>query len=231
MDGDGHNLGGALSENAEEPVARNTSCGATNISEEAWAAEWIEALLAREGVTIMPEAKKHMVRRHLSGFGSGHGTHPRPVGAATLQRPETAASALLPRRSLWMTDGRGIRVARRSRRARVRDGRPHWQGRRRPFLRISSTALKAGSTDGRLSSYIDEGWLALDDTSFAQPLREWLKTLRRKNASVIFATQSLADIETSAIAPALVESCPTKIFLPNERAIEQQITPSIGGSD
>jgi hypothetical protein len=67
--------------------------------------------------------------------------------------------------------------------------------------------------------------------SFAQPLREWLKTLRRKKASVIFATQSLADIETSAIAPALVESCPTRIFLPNERAIEQQITPSIGGSD
>jgi hypothetical protein len=113
-----------------------------------------------------------------------------------------------------MTDGCGIRVARRSRRARVRDGRPHWQGRRRPFLPISSTASKAGSTDGRLSSYIDEGWLALDDTSFAQPLREWLKTLRRKNASVIFATQSLADIETSAIAPALVESCPTRIFLP-----------------
>jgi len=129
-----------------------------------------------------------------------------------------------------MTDGRGIRVARRSRRARVRDGRPHWQGRRRPFLPISSTASKAGSTDGRLSSYIDEGWLALDDTSFAQPLREWLKTLRRKNASVIFATQSLADIETNAIAPALAESCPTRIFLPNERAIEQQITPSIGGS-
>jgi type IV secretion system protein VirB4 len=36
--------------------------------------------------------------------------------------------------------------------------------------------------------------------------------------------QSLADIETSAIAPALIESCPTRIFLPNERAIEPQIT-------
>src|SRR5208283_2002137 len=40
----------------------------------------------------------------------------------------------------------------------------------------------------------------------------------------IFATQSLADIETSAIAPALIESCPTRLFLPNERAIEPQIT-------
>jgi type IV secretory pathway VirB4 component len=30
---------------------------------------------------------------------------------------------------------------------------------------------------------------------FAAQLREWLKTLRKKNASVVFATQSLADIE------------------------------------
>ena len=50
-----------------------------------------------------------------------------------------------------------------------------------------------------------------------------MKTLRKKNASVIFATQSLADVETSAIAPAIIESCPTRIFLPNERAGEPQI--------
>jgi type IV secretory pathway VirB4 component len=71
---------------------------------------------------------------------------------------------------------------------------------------------------------IDEGWLALDDPTFGAQLREWLKTLRKKNASVVFATQSLADIETSAIAAAIVESCPTRLFLPNERAIEPQIT-------
>jgi len=70
---------------------------------------------------------------------------------------------------------------------------------------------------------IDEGWLALDDASFGGQLREWLKTLRKKNASVIFATQSLADIDGSAIAPAIIESCPTRIFLPNERAFEPQI--------
>ena len=54
-------------------------------------------------------------------------------------------------------------------------------------------------------------------------LREWLKTLRKKNASVVFATQSLADIETSAVASAIIESCPTRLFLPNERAVEPQI--------
>ena len=79
--------------------------------------------------------------------------------------------------------------------------------------------------DGRPTLVIvDEGWLALDDEGFAAQLREWLKTARKKNASVVFATQSLADIETSAIAPAIVESCPTRIFLANERALEPQLT-------
>ena len=82
-----------------------------------------------------------------------------------------------------------------------------------------------GRLDGRPTLLIiDEGWLVLDDPAFAQQLREWLKTLRKKNASVVFATQSLSDIDASAIAPAIVESCPTRIFLPNERAIEPQIT-------
>ncbi|MFX4918111.1 conjugal transfer protein TrbE, partial [Acinetobacter baumannii] len=50
-----------------------------------------------------------------------------------------------------------------------------------------------GRLDGRPTLLIvDEGWLALDDPGFAAQLREWLKTLRKKNASVIFATQSLA---------------------------------------
>ena len=49
-------------------------------------------------------------------------------------------------------------------------------------------------------------------------------TLRKKNASVIFATQSLSDIDGSVIAPTIIESCPTRLFLPNERAIEPQIT-------
>lgn len=67
---------------------------------------------------------------------------------------------------------------------------------------------------------MDEAWLFLDHPLFAGRIREWLKTLRKKNVSVIFATQSLSDISGSAIAPALIESCPTRLFLPNARAGE-----------
>jgi type IV secretory pathway VirB4 component len=67
-----------------------------------------------------------------------------------------------------------------------------------------------GRLDGRPTLLIvDEGWLALDDEGFAGQLREWLKTLRKKNASVIFATQSLSDIDGSAIAPAIIERSPS----------------------
>ena len=61
-----------------------------------------------------------------------------------------------------------------------------------------------------------------DDPMFAGRIREWLKVLRKKNVSVIFATQSLADIANSPIAPAVIESCLSRIFLPNNRAMEPQ---------
>lgn len=69
---------------------------------------------------------------------------------------------------------------------------------------------------------LDEAWLFLDDRLFAARIREWLKTLRKKNVAVVFATQSLTDIANSPIAPAIIESCPTRIFLPNERSLEPQ---------
>ena len=77
--------------------------------------------------------------------------------------------------------------------------------------------------DGRPTLLIlDEAWVFLDNPLFAARIREWLKVLRKKNVSVVFATQSLADIANSSIAPAIIESCPQRIFLPNDRAIEPQ---------
>ena len=70
---------------------------------------------------------------------------------------------------------------------------------------------------------LDEAWLFLDDPVFAARIRQWLKTLRKKNVGVIFATQSLADIKDSSIAPAIIESCANRIFLPNPQATEPQI--------
>jgi len=77
--------------------------------------------------------------------------------------------------------------------------------------------------DGRPTLLIlDEAWIFLDHPLFAARIRERLKVLRKKNVAVLFATQSLADIAGSPIAPAIIESCPQRILLPNDRAIEPQ---------
>lgn len=65
---------------------------------------------------------------------------------------------------------------------------------------------------------LDEAWALLDNPIFAAKIREWLKVLRKRNCAVIFATQSLADLQNNPLKPVLFESCPTKILLPNREA-------------
>jgi type IV secretion system protein VirB4 len=78
--------------------------------------------------------------------------------------------------------------------------------------------------DGRPTLLVlDEAWLFLDQGSFAAKIREWLKTLRKFNVAVVFATQSLADIARSTIAPALIETWPSRVLLPYPDAATPQI--------
>jgi type IV secretion system protein VirB4 len=75
---------------------------------------------------------------------------------------------------------------------------------------------------------IDEGWKALDDEVFAARIRDWLKTLRKRNALVGFATQSARDALDSRIATALVEQTATMIFMPNTRARAEDYCTGFG---
>jgi type IV secretion system protein VirB4 len=75
---------------------------------------------------------------------------------------------------------------------------------------------------------IDEGWKALDDPVFAARIRDWLKTLRKRNALVGFATQSARDALESRISAALVEQTATMIFMPNARARPEDYCDGFG---
>jgi len=67
---------------------------------------------------------------------------------------------------------------------------------------------------------LDEAWLFLRDGRFASQIQDWLKTLRKRNVAVVFASQEIADVEASPIASTIIEACLTRIFLPNDRARE-----------
>lgn len=65
---------------------------------------------------------------------------------------------------------------------------------------------------------LDEAWMMLGSPVFREKIREWLKVLRKTNCAVVIATQSLSDAVKSGILDVLSESCPTKIFLANPDA-------------
>ena len=68
---------------------------------------------------------------------------------------------------------------------------------------------------------LDECWMFLDNPKFAEKMKDWLKTFRKKNASVVFATQELSDVKKSSIYDTIREACVTKIYLCNRNALSQ----------
>ncbi|UNU44475.1 conjugal transfer protein TrbE [Sphingopyxis sp. YF1] len=226
MGGDWQDLGGALHDGGSEgSVALQPLARIDEAAERAWAAEWLAALLGGEGVAVDPSAKEH-IWSALTSLATAPVAERTLTGLAVLLQSQDLKLALSP----YLVGGPW---------GRLLDAEAEHLGSAR-VQALETEGLVGASSAATVLSYlfhriegrldgsptliiIDEGWLVLDSPAFAAQLREWLKTLRKKNASVIFATQSLADIESSPIAPAIIESCPTRIFLPNERAAEPQI--------
>ncbi|HEY0271446.1 MAG TPA: VirB4 family type IV secretion/conjugal transfer ATPase [Sphingomonas sp.] len=105
-----------------------------------------------------------------------------------------------------------------------------------PALRTPTMLYLFHRVDERLDGeptliLIDEGWKALDDPVFAARIRDWLKTLRKRNALVGFATQSARDALDSRIASAIVEQTATMIFTPNPRARPEDYCDGFGLSE
>ena len=223
--GDWQDLGSSLSEDSDEPVLLQPLARIDEPAQRNWASEWLQAILVAEGVAIDPETKDHLWSA-LSSLASAPVAERTLTGLAVLLQSQALKQALAP----YCVGGPFGRLLDAE---SERLGEASFQAFETEGLTGSAAAPAVlsylfHSIEGRLDGsptliIIDEGWLVLDSPAFAAQLREWLKTLRKKNASVVFATQSLADIETSAIAPAIIESCPTRIFLPNDRAVEPQI--------
>lgn len=220
LGGEHYDLGGdgAL---AFQPLAR-----IEDAAYRSFAAEWLEERLRQEGVEVGP-AEKGAVWSALANL----------AGAPLEQRTLTGLSVLLQSNSLrqalapYVLGGAYGKLLDADRDAL---GTADVQGFEMEALMGSRAATLAvlrylfarfeERFDGSPALLVlDEAWLFLDEPVFAARIRQWLKTLRKKNVSVVFATQSLADVQRSSIAPAIVESCASRIFLPNPQAAEPQI--------
>ncbi len=77
------------------------------------------------------------------------------------------------------------------------------------------------SLDGKPTLIVlDEAWALIDNDVFGPKIKDWLKVMRKLNAMVIFATQSVEDAANSDISDTLIQQTATQIFLPNLKATD-----------
>ncbi|MES2255525.1 MAG: conjugal transfer protein TrbE [Pseudomonadota bacterium] len=194
-------------------------------AERSWASEWVAGLFAHENVPITPELKETLWSA-LGNLASAPVSERTLTGLSSLLQSNALKAALMP----YTLDGPFGRLLDAAEddlaftevQCFETETLMHEAGAIMPVLTYLFHRLEA-RFDGKPTLLIlDEAWVYLDNPLFAARIREWLKVLRKKNVAVVFATQSLADIARSSIAPAIIESCPQRIFLPNDRAIEPQ---------
>jgi type IV secretion system protein VirB4 len=75
---------------------------------------------------------------------------------------------------------------------------------------------------------VDEGWKALDDDIFVRRIKDWEKTIRKRNGIIGFATQSAQDALESRIASAIIEQAATQIFMINPKARPEDYIEGFG---
>ncbi len=196
-----------------------------NDAERSWAADWIVSLLAHEMIIVSPDIKEQ-VWAALNNLATAPESERTLTGLSLLLQSNALRSALMPY-TLEGPFGRLLDAAEDS--LALKDVQcfetetlMHQAAVVPPVLTYLFHRLEDRFSGRPTLLILDEAWVFLDNPLFSARIREWLKVLRKKNVSVVFATQSLADITNSSIAPAIIESCPQRIFLPNDRAIEPQ---------
>ena len=210
---------------AGEGTAALSFCPLAELSSEgdrAWAAEWIETLVAMQGVTITPDHRNAISRqialmasargRSLSDFVSGvqmreikdalhHYTVDGPMGQLLDAEEDGLALGAFQTFEVEHLMNMGERNL-------------------VPVLLYLFRRIEKRLTGAPSLIILDEAWLMLGHPTFRDKIREWLKVLRKANCAVVLATQSISDAERSGIIDVLKESCPTKICLPNGAARE-----------
>lgn len=222
MGGSFHDLGGVLREADRPAVSLQPLAAIDDESERTWAAGWLAAILAREGVVVTPAVREHLWSA-LASLASA------PIAERTI----TGLAALLSSRELKQAL------------APYCIGGPWGRLLDAEHEIVADNAVEAFETEGLLGTaaapavlaylfhrierrldgeptliLIDEAWLALADEAFGPQLQTWLGTVRKKNGSVVLTTLSLVQIEQSPIAHAIIELCLTRVFLPNAWALD-----------
>src|SRR5216684_5401724 len=200
-----------------QPLGRIDDAG-----ERAWAAEWLETIFALQGVTVTPPLRAR-IDRALELVARNDRPHRTLLELAVQLQDDTLAAALRPytvagnygqlldATSDALSDGR-FQVFEMKHLLAVDDRIAL------PVLLYLFRRIEQRLDGSPTLLVIDEAWMALTHSLFGARVNQWLLQLRKQNAAVVLATQSPAQLAQLAHRHTIVDSCVTKIYLPNPDA-------------
>ena len=201
------------------------------VAEQDWAAEWIEGLVQLQGVSVAPGHRK---RIHEAVLALAHATdrpEQRTLTNFVLTLQDNELRDALNAYTLRGAGGRLLDAeqdALRDDRFQVFEMEHLMQkGEKQllPVLLYLFHRLEQRLNGEPALLILDEAWVMLGHPVFRQKIIEWLLVLRKRNAAVVFSTQSLVQLHQSGIAELIFESCPTKILLANPAAVTDNVRP------
>ena len=88
-----------------------------------------------------------------------------------------------------------------------------------PFMDYAFYCIER-SLDGATPTliYVEEAWYMLSNPAFARKMEDWLRTFRKKRATLVFSTQALDEIARLPNLGSFVTNIPTQIYLPSVRS-------------
>ncbi len=193
----------------------------------AWASDWLAELVRRSGVDHCTAGQAAELRNAVTSLGRSRSPCLRDV--RDFVQDEELRRALDtwlegPHSGVFDQDGLDLGDGSRS-----GPGHAFTVFETHPLLEATPTvtvlsldyifAQVSRRFDGRPTLVVlDEAWSFFAHGMFEDRIRSWLKEGRKSNVAVVMATQSVADAAGARITVDLLESCPTKIFMPNPEA-------------
>jgi type IV secretion system protein VirB4 len=192
-------------------------------SERLWAADWLEILVELQGLTLTPQLRAR-VDRGLELLSRNDPQHRTLTELSVQVQHEALAAALRPYTvaghygelldaPIDSLDSADFEVFELKHLLGLDDRAAV------PVLLYLFRRIERRLGSRPTLIIIDEAWMALMNSLFGAKISQWLLTLRKQNAAVVLATQSPSQLAQLATRNTVLDSCPTRIYLPNPDAI------------
>ena len=200
-------------------------------AERAWAGSWLEVFLAIQGVAVTP-ARRTVIARALALLGEQPRRH-RTLSEFVIQVQDAELREAFRPYLAGGTYGQLFDAAEDAAfEASARD--TTWQVYELKHLLALGEQVVAPAflylahrVERQLSGrptlvVIEEIHALLGKREFPELLKRWLLTMRKRNAAVMMVFHTPAQLEQLPAKQVLVESCPTRILLPNSSAASEE---------